>query len=445
MPEDVASPNLHTPPTEAFPNGQPYVCVAIQITACKKTDTLNVATVGQRLIKNITYSLCAVELMFACTFDKCQGKTLAYIIMCLHCNPWKMAQLSHLYTALSRVMKGRCLRVWPAANLSRDLDRLRNFKFSTSVVALDFAYDERGVFREERYIQKWNEFNSASAQPSRPAEIRMNRPRPAVISVITHSRWYVPFLRLAFELPIDMKREWIEGVEELQQHWDLAVPIEHCLIELRRAYHFTEQYEVFQNFIANLPNGYIPPECQEFLLGDFRVWNDIHVQQKMAALHPSVIAAYNLIHEISVVNRHDDFYNMISDVCLELQSSITRFITFVNETATAEYEREALAVRVANAEAQEQFDAIHFADEFSVRNTRSSTAGQGRGRGQNRSHGRGRGCASGTHAIGLAVGNERAGLRCGRGRGPGRGHECAPERALSGRGSGRRGRGRGRY
>ena len=124
--------------------------------------------------------------MFACTFDKAQGKTLKYVVMCLHNNPWKMALLSHLYTALSRVVEGLCLRVWPAANLFGDLDRLRKFTFSPDIVALDYAYDEDGIFREDRYKQKWYELNAVVGHPTRPPEVRMNRPRPSLVSYDWH-------------------------------------------------------------------------------------------------------------------------------------------------------------------------------------------------------------------------------------------------------------------
>ena len=90
--------------------------------------------------------------------------------------------------------------------------------------------------------------------PARPAEVRMNRPCPSVVSFDNHSRWYVPFLRLAFEESIDTKREWVEGIYELQQHWNIQeATFQDCLVQIRGAYHSTGQYEVLRNYVASVP------------------------------------------------------------------------------------------------------------------------------------------------------------------------------------------------
>lgn len=348
--------------------------------------------------------------MFACTFDKAQGKTLKYVVMCLHNNPWKMALLSHLYTALSRVVEGLCLRVWPAANLFGDLDRLRKFTFSPDIVALDYAYDEDGIFREDRYKQKWYELNAVVGHPTRPPEVRMNRPRPSLVSYDNHSRWYVPFLRLAFEESIDTNREWVEGIYELQQHWNVnATTFQDCLEEIRGAYQFTGHYDVLRNYVASVPFGYIPQAFQEFLLGDFRLWNDVHTQQKIGALAPEYIAAFHRIYIFTIIERQDYFYNIISSVSIEVQSSITRYINFVNETNIADYEREALAVRVANNEANEQYDTLNFSNLFNEGNNPSRRGRTGRGRFES-SRGRGRRGDSGRSGAGDGRGRVVAGV-----------------------------------
>jgi hypothetical protein len=372
-------PKNRTSPTVAFPDGEPFVCVAIQNTGVKKRDVLKIAIVGQKLIKNISFTLCAVELMFACTFDKCQGKTLMYVIISLHNNPWKMAELGHIYTALSRVTEGKFLRVWPAANLYGDLDRLRKFEFSPSIVALDYAYDEEGIFKVDRYIQKWNEVNSASAQPVRPVDRIMTRPPPQPITFANHSRWYVPFLRLAFQQPIDNNPEWNRAINEIQTHWNNDRPFEMAVNELIAMYRMMlPHYGHLKAYIANLPAGYIPQEFQEFLLNDFRLWDEAQTTQKMDALNPDVKIAFWQLHDLlgEGQDRIQAFYDTINTISIDLQSAITLHINSLNVAANAAYESDLAALRLANHEANEHYNAIHNTNIFDE----TTSASRGRGR-----------------------------------------------------------------
>ena len=76
-------------------------------TSQPKKETVSVATVQGRLFRDLTYEVSVVELLFACTFDKCQGKTLNKVVLCLHKNDTtKSANLEHLHVAFSRVTTG---------------------------------------------------------------------------------------------------------------------------------------------------------------------------------------------------------------------------------------------------------------------------------------------------------------------------------------------------
>ena len=398
---------MRTAPSVAFPNGEPYVCVAIQNSGGKKRDVLKFAIVGQKLIKNISFTLCSVELMFACTFDKCQGKTLTYVIICLHNNPWKMAELSHIYTAFSRVKEGRCLRVWPAANLFGDMDRLRKFEFSPSIVALDYAYNDEGIFKVDRYIQKWNEFNGRMAQPSRPAAMIMPRPPPTTITVENHSQWYVPFIRLAFQQEIQTNPQWTNAIHQLQSHWTDARPFETAIDSLNELYqYFVPHYVDLKEYISNVPNGYINQHLQEFLLGDFRLWGNNQTLQVMGSLHPNVREAFTEIYHMlnEGGNRTDNlFYENMNSITIVLQSAITLHIHSLNVIATNAYESELSALRLQNHEANEHYDNIHNQNTFQQG---TNTTGETRGRGRGRSSTAGRSNAATGHGRGRGRGRE---------------------------------------
>jgi hypothetical protein len=332
-----------------------------------------------------------------------------------------MAELSHIYTALSRVMEGRCLRVWPAANLFGDLDRLRKFQFSPSIIALDYAYDDQGIFKAERYIQKWNEINNASAQPNPPAAMMMTRPPPQVITVENHSRWYVPFLRLAFELEIESKPEWGLAINEIQAHWNNTErPFQTDVDNLVEAYRiFIPNYDFLKDYIANLPAGYIPQEFQEFMLNDFRLWDTVQSRQKLNSLSSHYVReAFFQLHELlsEEESRIDHFNNTLNLITIDLQSAIGLHIHSLNIAANAAYESDLAALRLANHEAREHYNAIH-----------NPSHGRGRGRSGGGTAGRGGPRSSST-------GGRTVGESAGRGRGRGRG----------GRGAGGRGRGRSR-
>jgi hypothetical protein len=136
-------------PQHATPMSSDCVCVGIVANPKKGSETLAAAVVNGKVFKDITYFEPAVILLYACTFDKAQGKTMAAVYLCLHPNFWSALSLPKLYVAFTRVETMNNLRVWPSDNL--DLGRLKKLQHDPAVVCLEKAYDANGMFSKELY------------------------------------------------------------------------------------------------------------------------------------------------------------------------------------------------------------------------------------------------------------------------------------------------------
>jgi hypothetical protein len=138
---------------EKIPNIQPlndgFVCVPIpnNNTSINKLASALVGDNGH--YQNISYYISSVELLFACTFEKAQGKTLRRVLLFIHWNPWKQATLPQLYVAFTRVTSGANIRVWPSRRLN--LDRFLSLKHDLALVLLDSAYRDDGTFSADLY------------------------------------------------------------------------------------------------------------------------------------------------------------------------------------------------------------------------------------------------------------------------------------------------------
>ncbi len=134
----------------ATPLRENYVCVSISAADTKKTaEKLESVCIGSKVLTQVKYYVPSVVLLFACTFDKSQGKSMDAVILCLHENPWVAITLAKLYVAYTRIRLSCNLRVWPFRDLG--LERLKKLKFSAAVVCLTQAYDDDGIFRLAKY------------------------------------------------------------------------------------------------------------------------------------------------------------------------------------------------------------------------------------------------------------------------------------------------------
>jgi hypothetical protein len=258
------------------------------------------------------------------------------------------------------------------------------------------------------------------------AAMMMTRPPPQVITVENHSRWYVPFLRLAFELEIESKPEWTSAINEIQAHWNNTErPFQTDVDNLVEAYRiFIPNYDFLKDYIANLPAGYIPQEFQEFMLNDFRLWDTVQTRQKLNALSSHYVRqAFIQLHEnlSEEESRINHFNNTLNLITIDLQSAIGLHIHSLNIAANAAYESDLAALRLANHEAREHYNAI---------NNPSHGRGRGRsGRGGTGTAGRGGPRSS---SIGGRTVGESAGRGRGRGRGGAGGRGCGRSREVSG-------------
>lgn len=108
---------------------------------------------GDGLI-NLTYTAPLYDLLFACTFEKAQGKTLDKVIACLHTNMWKSPTLQHLFVWMSRVRNGTDLGIMPSKDLK--LDRFLDMQHSIALLCFYNAYDADGQFSRKLYIDYYN-------------------------------------------------------------------------------------------------------------------------------------------------------------------------------------------------------------------------------------------------------------------------------------------------
>ena len=169
-PTDVELPAAEqVPPDVALPSDagqrEGRVCVAIAASTESKKSTSMVLQ-DNLVIDKYEYYECAVDSMFAVTFEKCQGKTLTYVVLCLHHNMAQSATLQKLYVAFTRVTHSRFLRVWPAEDnkLGLDIKRFEKSKITPELFCLERAYDENGWFHDELYLAAWANYQEGGAR-----------------------------------------------------------------------------------------------------------------------------------------------------------------------------------------------------------------------------------------------------------------------------------------
>jgi hypothetical protein len=112
---------------------------------------LSAAIVNEKVLTGVRFYPASVELLFACTYEKSQGKTLEYLILCLHPNIWAQLDIRKLFVGLTRVRESVLMRVFPSDNLK--LDRFLKYKHDKYTVLLNKAYDADGNFSEVLYRQ----------------------------------------------------------------------------------------------------------------------------------------------------------------------------------------------------------------------------------------------------------------------------------------------------
>jgi hypothetical protein len=86
------------------------------------------------------------------TYDKAQGKTLQYVILCLHKNSGFSASLAKMFVGFTRVTDSKFLRVWPALDEDLNLERFLTEKHDLALVLFDQAYDINGNFQDSLYM-----------------------------------------------------------------------------------------------------------------------------------------------------------------------------------------------------------------------------------------------------------------------------------------------------
>ena len=144
--------------TDCPPINPGYKCVAIPTNSPDQTlEKLSNVVVGAQLIPVYSYYEASVELLFACTYDKSQGKTLHEVILHVDKNPFKSPDIPRLYVGLTRVTNSNlCLRIWPSENLN--LERFLKKAHKPALICLDKAYDAQGNFQESLYRQAYDTY-----------------------------------------------------------------------------------------------------------------------------------------------------------------------------------------------------------------------------------------------------------------------------------------------
>jgi hypothetical protein len=154
-----------------------YQCVPIKIQMMSsKSKTIKNMVYGYKIFTKVVYTPPGVDLMFASTYDKAQGKTMKKTILCLHKNPFTDITLAKLYVAFTRVTKGSDLRVWPVSNLN--LERLKKLRHPVELRLLKAAYDDQGVFKKELYMAAYQKIREEEGVSSMASTRKRARPRP---------------------------------------------------------------------------------------------------------------------------------------------------------------------------------------------------------------------------------------------------------------------------
>jgi ATP-dependent exoDNAse (exonuclease V) alpha subunit len=131
---------------------------------------------NDKIFTKVTYSPPTVELMFASTYDKAQGKTMKKTILCLHKNPYNDITLPKLYVAFTRVTTELDLRIWPMADCQ--LQRLKELNHSLEIRLLKAAYDIHGNFSKDLYMEAYTKIKEKNGVSSN-AKVR-KRARPTL-------------------------------------------------------------------------------------------------------------------------------------------------------------------------------------------------------------------------------------------------------------------------
>ena len=143
--------NERAPSSDQVPNKSNMVSIAISTKT--KTTSVHSIVVKEKIFPVYRVSDAAVELMFCITYEKSQGKTLKYVILCLHKNPWVSVTIAKMFLGLTRVEHSDYLRIWLAQDNQLDLQRYLTFQHDIAIVLLDKAYDENGVFQNNLYLK----------------------------------------------------------------------------------------------------------------------------------------------------------------------------------------------------------------------------------------------------------------------------------------------------
>lgn len=167
--------NQRLPLHVARPANPANICIAVLNPSPKTGDDIKCISIGDRVVQLYRFKKSSVELMFACTFEKSQGKTLKYVILCLHENPWNTATWRHVFVGLSRVDDSSHLRVMPARN-GLNLERFLTVQHDLPIVLLDQAYNDEGVFQESRYRAAYQAHLDAIAAAPQAVPIRRRHP-----------------------------------------------------------------------------------------------------------------------------------------------------------------------------------------------------------------------------------------------------------------------------
>jgi hypothetical protein len=153
-----------------------YQSVPIKIQMMNsKNKTIKNMVYRIKIFNKVVYSPPGVDLMFASTYDKAQGKTMKKTILCLHKNPFTEITLAKLYVAFTRVKKSSDLRVWPMADLN--LERLKALRHPIELRLLQAAYDNQGNFKKELYMAAYKQICDAEGVESMISTRKRNRQR----------------------------------------------------------------------------------------------------------------------------------------------------------------------------------------------------------------------------------------------------------------------------
>lgn len=111
--------------TIAIPTHPGHVCVAIPAKA-KKTEKITMV-IDEHIIPQYHVTTAGVEILFAVTYEKSQGKTLPCVILSLGTNPYSSATLSKMYVGFTRIKHSENLRIWPGTSDQLNLERFLKY------------------------------------------------------------------------------------------------------------------------------------------------------------------------------------------------------------------------------------------------------------------------------------------------------------------------------